>query len=130
MATSALYNTQAWPQHAHQKDYLNQAIALQTHLTAQDLLHQTQAIEKQLGRTRKQKWEARLIDIDILFYNEVILESKSLTLPHPRLHTRKFALTPLCEIARNYIHPILKKSIAELLKECTDPLRIELFTKP
>ncbi len=93
-----------------------------TELSPQELLSATQTIEKQLGRVSKTTthYEARPIDIDILFFDDLIIETENLTIPHPRMHLRNFALQPLLEIAPNFMHPILQKEIKELAKSCKD----------
>ncbi len=130
---SSLYNTAAWPARTtdktgggktDQNDFLNQAICIETGLSSQELLADLLNIEKKMGRTRDQKWEARTIDIDILFFNDDIIETAHLTIPHPYLHKRKFALIPLSEIAPNLIHPGMKKSIHKLLSECEENLSV------
>ncbi|MBI4930667.1 MAG: 2-amino-4-hydroxy-6-hydroxymethyldihydropteridine diphosphokinase [Bacteroidetes bacterium] len=122
---SSLYNTKAWGIQ-NQNDFLNQAICVETILSAEKLLEEILLIEKQLGRERANKWEARKIDIDILFFNKLILQSAHLQIPHPHLHERKFTLVPLNEIASGLIHPVLGKSIKILLQDCTDKLEVSL----
>lgn len=140
---SSRYETKAWPArttevlqsvggNTKQADFLNQVILVETILHPQDLLIELLKIEKSLGRIRSgKKWEERIIDIDILFYltggikNEpVILNEENLKIPHPFLHLRRFTLEPLNEIAPAMIHPVLKKTISELLKVCTDKLKV------
>ena len=104
----------------NQENYLNQVICIQTELAPLPLLQVIHQIEKGLGRIRKQKWEARIIDIDIIFYNDEIIEEQSLTIPHPLMHIRQFVLEPLDEIAPGYIHPRLQKTITELLQNLPD----------
>jgi 2-amino-4-hydroxy-6-hydroxymethyldihydropteridine diphosphokinase len=84
-------------------------------------LHGILAIEQEMGRNRKQKWEPRIIDIDILFYGTSIIQTPELTVPHPLLHERRFTLLPLSEIAPEWVHPVLHQSVTGLLKTCTDP---------
>ena len=120
---SSLYTTKAWG-NENQNDFLNQALCVETNFSAEELLQTILKIEKQLGRTRTQKWEARTIDIDILFFNPQIINSSTLTIPHPHLCERRFALVPLAEIALELIHPVLKKSVSELLKDCNDKLEV------
>ena len=121
ISKSTLYNTEPWGVD-NQGDFLNQAICVETELSADELLKNILGIEERLGRTRTQKWEARNIDIDILFFNSDIIETTNLTVPHPFLHERKFALLPLSEIKEDYIHPVLKKSVKTLLAECNHDL--------
>jgi 2-amino-4-hydroxy-6-hydroxymethyldihydropteridine diphosphokinase len=80
-----------------------------------------------MGRERKERWGARNIDIDILFYGSNIIDSKELTVPHPRLHLRNFVLLPMCELNPNWVHPVLKKNMQTLLVECTDTLKAKLI---
>jgi 2-amino-4-hydroxy-6-hydroxymethyldihydropteridine diphosphokinase len=77
-----------------------------------------------MGRQRLEKWGPRIIDIDILFFGQLFMETPSLTIPHPAIPQRKFTLAPLAEIAPEFIHPVLQKSIKTLLKECNDPLAV------
>ncbi|HWY36944.1 MAG TPA: 2-amino-4-hydroxy-6-hydroxymethyldihydropteridine diphosphokinase, partial [Bacteroidia bacterium] len=83
--------------------------------------------EKNLGRTREEGkgYQSRPIDIDILFFNEAVINTPALQVPHPRMHIRKFVLEPLCEIAPSLVHPVLKKTISELLAECPDKLAVK-----
>lgn len=119
ISKSAIYSTSAWG-NENQSSFLNQAIHVNTNFSAEELLEGILYIEKKLGRERKKKWEARIIDIDMLFFNKEIIHSKQLTVPHLHLHERKFALVPLTEIAKDFIHPVLKKSVKNILKECKD----------
>lgn len=124
---SKLYETEAWGISSSNK-FLNQVIQLNTMLTAEVLLIKLLDIEKKHGRTRSNETYAdRTIDIDILFFNSEIIEEANIQVPHPRLHMRKFVLIPLNEIAQNFIHPTLHKSIGELLKDCTDTLEVRLL---
>jgi 2-amino-4-hydroxy-6-hydroxymethyldihydropteridine diphosphokinase len=99
--------------------FTNIALCLQTELSPFELLHETQAIEKELGRTTKTttSYQDRTMDIDIIFYDNEIIKTPNLEIPHPRMQERDFVLTPLNAIASNFIHPILGKSIRELLCE-------------
>lgn len=121
--SSALYETAAWGK-VDQPAFLNQVIVLDCTLSPSDLLAATQEIEKLLGRVRHEHWGARTIDIDILFYGDVIMESQRLVIPHPQLHLRQFTLIPLSEVASDFIHPLMKKSIQTLLSECEDKLEV------
>ncbi len=125
-AHSSIYETAAWGK-VEQEDYLNQALKLQTDLPANQLLEVVSGIENKMGRIRKKVWGPRIIDIDILFYGEVISSEKRLILPHPHIQERRFVLTPLAEIAADLIHPVYQLPIKELLRHCTDPLRVAKY---
>lgn len=116
---SSVYETQPWGV-KDQPHYFNQVIEMLTDLSAQGLMTELLQIEKKMGRVREKKYGSRTIDIDILFFNDAIINTESLTVPHPRLHERRFVLEPMNEIAHELMHPILQKTIAELLTETTD----------
>ncbi len=119
---SSIYQSQAWGMN-DAPDFYNQVIKLETKLKPQELILVLLDIEKQMGRERLEQnntYQNRIIDIDVLFYNNEIIEKQTLQIPHPRLHLRRFVLEPLNEIASNYIHPLLKKSITQLLAICAD----------
>lgn len=122
---SATYETAAWG-NTDQPDFLNQAVAVETSMEPLRLLHEILNIEKEMGRQRDVKWGERIIDIDILLYDAVVLNIEGLTVPHPQLPNRRFALTPLKEIAGEYLHPQLQLTINELLDRCADPLAVNL----
>jgi 2-amino-4-hydroxy-6-hydroxymethyldihydropteridine diphosphokinase len=121
--SSSVYKTAAWG-FTNQPDFYNQALQLETELSAEKLMETLLSIEKDMGRKREIKMGPRIIDIDILLLNDIILNSSLITIPHPRLAERRFALTPLAEIAPNIIHPVLHTSIKELLTECIDDLPV------
>lgn len=123
---SRLYETAAWGNTA-QNAFLNQAIAVQTTLNPFDLLTQIHHIEHQMGRVRQQRWEARIIDIDILAYEQLIIDSEKLSIPHPLLPKRRFSLLPLYDIAPNWQHPILQQSVVEMILNCPDKLSCEVI---
>jgi len=116
---SSLYETEAWGI-KEQPSFLNQAILIKTNLNPTDLLLSLKLIEKQLGRVETTKWGPRVIDIDILFYGQEIVNLPDLKIPHPYIQERRFALVPLAEIAPQFIHPILRKTMSELLRDCPD----------
>lgn len=125
---SQVYETEAWGV-TSQQPYLNCCICLETVIADCDLIRLLLNIEIELGRSRNtwQTYEPRTIDIDILFFNNDIISSEALTVPHPRLHLRKFVLIPLNDIAPHYLHPVLNKSIFNLLTECKDSSSVTLF---
>jgi len=118
-ASSSIYETEAWG-YKEQPAFLNQALAIETTLEAEKLLEEILKIEIALGRKREIPLGPRIIDIDIIYYNDEIINSSALTIPHPSMSARKFVLIPLAEIAPAYIHPILLKTNEVLLKECGD----------
>lgn len=126
-AKSSLYETAAWGIE-EQPDFLNMAVCLETTLEAPTLLRTILETEEILGRHRTVKWGQRTIDIDILFYNQDVITLPQLTIPHPFIQKRRFALVPLNEIAPMYTHPILHKTITTLLNECTDGLEVHLYS--
>lgn len=124
---SSIYITESWGMEEKQPDYLNQVLAVQSEWSAQEVLQKTQRIEEKLGRVRHKKWEARVIDIDILFYEDAIIDLPNLKIPHPLFQERNFAMVPMNEIAPNYIHPVFNKNITELLRESSDDLAVKLI---
>lgn len=110
---------------SHEPDFINQAIYLQTNLSPQELLITILDIEKQFGRQRIEKWGSRTIDIDILFYADMIIKESDLVVPHPYLHERAFALLPLAEIAPEYVHPLMNKTILDLCDSLADDLSVK-----
>lgn len=121
---SSLYETAAWG-NTKQEAFLNQVLCIDSKFAPEMLLERCLSIEKKMGRERHAKWSPRTIDIDILFYHDVIIEEEHLVIPHPRIQDRRFTLVPLNEIAPNEIHPIFKRSIHHLLQECIDELAVK-----
>ncbi|TLU97990.1 2-amino-4-hydroxy-6-hydroxymethyldihydropteridine diphosphokinase [Dyadobacter luticola] len=116
---SSVYETAPWGI-TDQPAFLNQVIEIETELAPEEVLRNILDIEHELGRVRYERWGARVIDIDLLYFNDLILDSARLTLPHPRISERRFTLIPLAEIAPNFINPFLKKNSSEMLAACED----------
>jgi 2-amino-4-hydroxy-6-hydroxymethyldihydropteridine diphosphokinase len=113
---SAIYESTPWGFQSN-NNFLNQAIQVMSELSPTELLKKCKSIEQKMGRENSDPmiYADRIIDIDILFYDDLVLNSNDLKIPHPRLHERKFALIPLCEIMPGYLHPKLKKTLKSLL---------------
>ncbi|MDB5014012.1 MAG: folK [Daejeonella sp.] len=122
--SSSLYKTAAWGNY-NQPDFINQVIIIKSTYSPRQLLEKIVVIENVLGRMRLEKWGARTIDIDILFYGNDIIDEADLKIPHIELHKRRFTLMPLMEIAPDFIHPKLNKSIKELFQNLTDTLPVQ-----
>lgn len=123
---STLYSTAAWG-NTRQPDFLNQVIIVETELTASQTMQIILQIEKQMGRVRTVKNAPRIIDIDILFFNKEIIDQKQLIVPHPQIQNRRFVLVPLNQLSPNLLHPVLKKSVHQLLIHCPDTLNVKKF---
>ena len=123
---SNIYQTAAWG-NTNQADFLNQAIEIQTNQSAENLMHALLAIETQMGRVRLQKWEPRIIDLDIIFYESAIHTTDFIQIPHPEMQNRAFVLKPLLDLIPNFEHPILKQTITQLWEKCPDQLEVSLF---
>jgi len=123
---SSLYSTAAWG-NTKQPDFLNQVITIETNLSVQQTMQTILNIEKQMGRVRTIKNAPRIIDIDILFFNKEIIEEDQLSVPHPQIQNRRFVLVPLNELSPNLKHPVIKKSIHQILIHCTDTLNVKKF---
>lgn len=121
---SPVYETEPWGHfaEAHPQPFLNQALLVHTPLSPFEALEATQQIEQELGRIRPKAdgYTSRPIDIDLLIYDQLVMDTPRLILPHPRMHLRRFVLEPLCDIAPDLLHPVLHKTIRELLAELND----------
>lgn len=113
ISRSSKHETEPWGV-KDQPFFINMAVRIRTGLTPSGLLERLKAIEKEMGRGTKERWGPRIIDLDILFYDDLIINGPDLTIPHPHLTRRDFVLKPLLEIAPDTIHPVLKKSIREI----------------
>lgn len=123
---SQVYETAAWGKE-DQPSFLNQALLLETGLSPEEVLAVCLQSEQAAGRERIERWGARTLDVDILFYDDLELDIPGLHIPHPALPQRRFALLPMADIAPDFVHPILHKSIKQLLDECPDPLAVTPF---
>jgi 2-amino-4-hydroxy-6-hydroxymethyldihydropteridine diphosphokinase len=126
LKASAVFETAAWGRE-DQPSFLNQCCCIATPLDARALLATILDIERSMGRVREEKYGARLIDIDILFFDADIIHEEGLTVPHPYVHERRFALVCMNDIAPLYVHPVFKRSISELLADCEDALAVKRF---
>lgn len=117
---SSFYETEPWGI-KEQPDFINMAAEVETDLPPDELLKVIKGIEREMGRKETFRWGPRIIDIDILLYNDMIYESADLRIPHPLMHEREFVLEPLSEIAPERVHPLLKKTIIELLRSLQRP---------
>ncbi len=126
VAASAIYETAAWGLE-EQPAFLNQVLAVATTLLPASLLVACQAAEQAQGRQRLVHWGARTLDVDILLFDQEIIATPTLTVPHPALPARRFALVPLAELAPQLRHPQLHQTIAELLAACPDSLAVHAW---
>jgi 2-amino-4-hydroxy-6-hydroxymethyldihydropteridine diphosphokinase len=126
---SSVYETEAWGSDS-KNNYLNQVVKLITSADVDTLLQKMLKIELELGRKRDAFQNSdRTLDLDILLFNEEIINLNHIHIPHPRMHLRKFVLVPLCEIEPKLTHPVFKENIATLLKKCKDDLEVKLYSK-
>ena len=122
---SPIYKTAPWG-NTDQPEFYNQALSLGTGFSPHELLENVLEIETMMGRQRREKWGARIIDIDILFYGEMVVTTPQLIIPHPGILHRRFVLQPMAEIAGELIHPELRKTISTLLNECEDHSAVDI----
>ena len=125
---SSIYESEAWGFQADTA-FLNQVIVIETRLKPHEILQISLGIEKELGRIRNtEAYSSRTMDVDLLFYDDLIIEDANLQIPHPRLHLRRFTLAPLYEVLPDFLHPKIKKTMRELFESCTDklnPIKLE-----
>jgi len=126
---SSIYKTAAWGK-TDQPDFYNQVIHISSPLSPRQALTEIQNIETTIGRQRTEKWGARTIDIDILFWGDIILQEENLCIPHPHMGQRRFTLTPLAEVAPKLVHPELNITMEEMLLLCPDSLPVEKLPNP
>ena len=127
---SSLYRTEAVGGPPGQPPYLNGVLRVATELSPEELLALCLDLEARFGRQRLEHWGPRTLDIDLLLYDEVLCDRPELTLPHPRLHQRRFVLAPLAELAADLRHPLLQRTIGELLADLDDPARVQRLPDP
>jgi 2-amino-4-hydroxy-6-hydroxymethyldihydropteridine diphosphokinase len=119
LRVSRVYETEPWGV-TGQPRFLNRVAEGETTLAPQELLNTLQAIEREMGRVRGMRYGPRIIDLDILFYDDVSLKTEGLEIPHPRLQERRFVLVPLAELAPELRHPVLNQTVRELLEQLPD----------
>ena len=123
VAASAIYRTEPVGP-ADQPDYANQVLRVETALPPEALLAAAITTERRAGRTRERPDGPRTLDVDLLFFGEEIIARQQLVVPHPRLHRRRFVLVPMAELDPDFVHPVLKRTMAELLATLADPHRV------
>ncbi len=127
---SSIYISEPWG-FISKELFLNQIVVIETNKTPKKVLEEIITIENEMGRSRTSEfYESRIIDIDILFYDDLLIEEPELIIPHPLLHERLFILIPLNELSPDHLHPVLKKSVSEILKGCNDKSRVEPLKMP
>ncbi|RYE36319.1 MAG: 2-amino-4-hydroxy-6-hydroxymethyldihydropteridine diphosphokinase [Sphingobacteriaceae bacterium] len=121
--TSSVYETQSWGVE-NQPDYLNLVVEIETLFLPRQILEKTQQIEENLHRKRTKKWDSRTIDIDVLFFGTAVVDLPELKIPHPQIQNRLFTLVPLNELMPDFIHPVLKQTIKQLMQAVQDDLQV------
>jgi 2-amino-4-hydroxy-6-hydroxymethyldihydropteridine diphosphokinase len=124
--SSSIYETEPWGIR-NQNSFLNQVLKIQSSLSAPDLLAFVKDVEIKTGRMERVKWHEREIDIDVLFYDNVIISTEKYKVPHGEIQNRKFVLIPMCEIAADFLHPVLNKSMKQLLAETKDISEVKTY---
>lgn len=129
LSSSSMFETDAWGK-TDQNDFINMALEVEHYMTPNQLLKTINKIEDQIGRVRLEKWGPRLIDIDIIFIEDIIVDTEKLTIPHRLMHKRNFVLYPMVEIAADFIHPLINEPLSIVLEDCEDETevrRIDLY---
>lgn len=121
--SSSIYKTEPWGIKS-QDEFLNSVLEIESGLNPEELLFELKRIENVLGRKNRVKWHKREIDIDVLFYNNVVLKNDNINIPHPEIQNRKFVLIPLCELNPGFIHPVLNETMECLLSNSKDNLKV------
>ncbi|HHY91656.1 MAG TPA: 2-amino-4-hydroxy-6-hydroxymethyldihydropteridine diphosphokinase [Clostridiales bacterium] len=116
LKTSAIIETEPYG-YTDQAPFLNGACIVETVLSPRELLDQLLAIEREMGRKREIRWGPRIIDLDIIFYEDQVIQEKDLIIPHPDAHNRTFVMGPISEIAPHFVHPICQKTVREIYQE-------------
>ena len=128
ISTSSFYESEPWKMNS-ENWFVNAVIQISTNLLPEKLLEECQRIETQLGRKRtaEKEYQDRTIDIDILFYNDLIMHTDTLTIPHPHFHKRAFVMVPMLEIAQDFVHPLFKETVMQLYEELENPEMVLLY---
>lgn len=124
LAASSVYRTEAWNMEGA-PDFFNQVLELNSGLEPLNILEEILGIERGMGRMREKPYQNRIVDIDILYYNDQVSDHPELTIPHPRISQRRFVLEPLVEIAPDFVHPVLGLTNKQMLDRCTDQLSVK-----
>lgn len=127
VARSSLYRSTPWG-FAHSRDFLNRVLVLETERAPLDLLERLLRIEERFGRERRDErsYQGRYLDLDILYYEDRIIQEPSLKVPHPRIPERRFTLAPLDELEPGFLDPLREMTVKEMLEQCSDPLEVKV----
>lgn len=123
---SRVYETQPWG-NTDQPEFLNMAVRLETKSTPEELLRAVLQIEKEMGRTRDQKWAPRIIDIDLVMFSDLVIQTPELIVPHPEMHHRNFVLVPCMDVAAGWVHPVFEQTVEDLYWNNEDPLDVVML---
>ncbi len=126
ISTSSFYESEPWKMDS-ENWFVNAVVQISTTLSSEKLLDECMRIEAQLGRKRTHGYQDRTIDIDILFYDDLVIHTEALTIPHPHFHKRAFVMVPMLEIAQDFVHPLFKKTVMQLYEELENPEMVLLY---